>query len=250
MVHALPLPGAPGYSGSMDAVLSRARADALALADGGVHGIIVENYGDVPFFSVRVPPETVAALSLVVSEVRRCVPIPVGVNVLRNDARSAVALAGVTGASFVRVNVHVGTMWTDQGRIRGRAHETLRVRTSLAPAVALLADVFVKHAVPPEGLSLEEAARDTWSRGLADGIIVSGSGTGEATSLEHIARVRAAIPKAPLWVGSGLTEETAEAFSDVCDGMIVGSALQEGGIAGNPVEVGRVRAFMARVTER
>lgn len=249
MVHALPLPGSPQYCGSMDAVLSRARQDAVALSGGGVQGIIVENYGDVPFYAGRVPPETVAALALIVSEVRGCVALPVGVNVLRNDARSAVALAGVTGAAFVRVNVHVGTMWTDQGRIRGRAQETLRVRTSLAPGVAILADVFVKHAVPPQGLTMEDAARDTWTRGLADGVIISGSGTGEQTSLEHVERVRAAIPNAPVWIGSGLTETTAGEFAAACDGMIVGSALQEDGVAGNAVDAERVRAFMDQVAQ-
>lgn len=247
MVHALPLPGSPGYGGSMDDVVSQATKDARALCEGGVHGIIVENFGDMPFFAERVPPETVAALSIVVQEARKCFEGPVGVNVLRNDARSAVALAAVTEASFVRINVHVGTMWTDQGSICGRACETLRLRASLTPDLAILADVFVKHATPPPGLPLEEAARDTWTRGLADGLIVSGSGTGSPTSMEHVEHVRAAVPEAPVWVGSGVTEESAAVVSEMADGMIVGSALQRDGIAGNAVDEARVRAFMARV---
>ena len=51
--------------------------------------------------------------------------LPVGVNVLSNDAASALAIAAATDARFIRVNVHTGSMNTDQGPIHGRAHETL-----------------------------------------------------------------------------------------------------------------------------
>ncbi|MFT6364570.1 MAG: putative TIM-barrel enzyme, partial [Planctomycetota bacterium] len=49
VVHLLPLPGAPLYGGSMEAVLEAAKRDASALAQGGAGGIIVENFGDLPF---------------------------------------------------------------------------------------------------------------------------------------------------------------------------------------------------------
>ena len=44
-------------------------------------------------------PETVAALTRVVAAVVERVSIPVGVNVLRNDARAALSVAAVTGAA-------------------------------------------------------------------------------------------------------------------------------------------------------
>ena len=83
MVHLLPLPGAPGYAGSMQQILERAAADAQALARGGVDGIIIENYGDVPFYPETVPPETVSAMTRVVAYVRTIIDLPIGVNVLR-----------------------------------------------------------------------------------------------------------------------------------------------------------------------
>ena len=101
---------------------------------------------------------------------------PVGVNVLRNDAGAALGIAAVTGAAFIRINVHAGTMWTDQGVITGRAHRTLRERAALGTDVALLTDVHVKHAVPAPGSALEDAARDLWERAGSDGLIVSGAG--------------------------------------------------------------------------
>ncbi len=103
--------------------------------------------------------------------------LPVGVNALRNDARAALAIAVATGAHFIRVNVHTGSMFTDQGLIEGAAADTLRVRAALDTRVAIMADVHVKHASPPAGADIADAASDAWHRGLADALIVSGIGT-------------------------------------------------------------------------
>lgn len=243
MVHLLPLPGAPGWAGSMQDLLVRAVSDARTIENGGLDAIMVENYGDLPFYPGAVPPETVAALTVAVTAVIEATSLPVGVNVLRNDAAAALAIATATGARFIRVNVHTGAMLTDQGWISGHAHETLRKRASLGADVAILADVFVKHATPPAGTSIEESARDTWERGQADALIVSGSGTGRPVDLEQLARVRAVVPTAPLLIGSGLTPENAATLLQHADGAIVGSAIQEGGIAGRPIDPTRVAAL-------
>lgn len=247
MVHLPPLPGAPRSDGSMTGVLERALEDARALADGGVDGLIIENYLDAPFHPERVPPETIAAMAIVTAEVVRQVPVPVGVNVLRNDAAAAVAIAAVAGARFVRVNVHTGAMLTDQGWIEGRAHETLRLRARLGAPVAIVADVMVKHAVPPPGLDAAQAARDAWHRGLADGLIVTGGETGAATDPERVREIKRAVPEAPIWVGSGLTVENAGALLAHADGAIVGTALARDGRAGAGIDPDRVRALMEAV---
>lgn len=245
MVHLLPLPGSPGYQGSMTPVLARAAEDANRLMEGGVDGILVENYGDRPFFPREVPPETVAAMAVGVGEVVRRAQVPVGVNVLRNDAAAALAVASATGARFIRVNVHSGVMVSDQGLLEGRAYDTLRTRKTLAPSTAILADVMVKHAVPPPGLTLQAAARDTWLRGLADGLVLSGPETGRPVDPHDLEEVRHALPPdAKIWIGSGANRTTARSFVDQADGIIVGSAFQKGGIAGAGVELRRVRAFM------
>jgi uncharacterized protein len=246
MVHLQPLPGAPGHA-SMERVVDSALRDAAALADGGVDAVLVENYGDVPFFPDAVPPATIAALARVLTELRRATGLPLGVNVLRNDARAALGLAATCDAAFVRVNVHTGAMLTDQGWIQGRAHETLRDRALLCPGVAILADVLVKHAVAPAGLDVADAARDTWERGRADGLIVSGTATGAATNPDRLRAVRAAVPAAPLFIGSGLTERNAAALFALADGAIVGSAFQHEGTAGSGVDAGRVRALLREI---
>jgi uncharacterized protein len=231
----------------MPAVLAAARRDAAALAAGGVDAVLVENFGDAPFHPDAVPPETVAALCLAVAEVRRTIDLPVGVNVLRNDARAALGVAAAAGATFIRVNVHTGAMLTDQGWISGRAHETVRQRAVLAGDVAILADVLVKHAVAPAGLDVAAAAQDTWERGGADALIVTGSATGAAAEPARLRAVRAAVADAPLLVGSGVTEANAAAMLELAAGAIIGSAFMTGGRAGAGVDPERVRRLMTAI---
>ena len=236
MVHLPPLPGAPRWEGNFESVVARAADDARTLAEAGFDAVIVENFGDVPFHGHRVPAETVAAMTAAVVSVVRAVDIPVGVNVLRNDAAAALGVAAATGARFVRVNVHTGSMWTDQGLLEGRAAETLRLRSALELEVAILADVHVKHAVPPAGSDLADAAADTWHRGLADALVVTGTGTGRTSASADVTRVRTSVPTAPVLVGSGVDTATVRSTLEQADGVIVGSAVMEGGVAGGRVD--------------
>lgn len=249
MIHLLPLPGSPRWNqhgGGLEPVLARARADALTLIEGGMEGLIVENFGDTPFLPGRVGPETCAAMTLATAAVRDVVgsQVPIGVNVLRNDARTALGVAAITGADFIRINVHTGSMFTDQGLLHGEAHETLRARRAMEARVCICADVHVKHALPPAGASLAEAARDTAHRGLADVLIVSGSGTGRPVDPAALTQVREAVPDFPIWIGSGVTPDRIADLLDMADGVIVGSVLQKGGKAGQGVELARVRALV------
>jgi uncharacterized protein len=242
MIHLPPLPGAIGHE-TMTVVLDAAVRDADILSTGGVHGIMVENFGDAPFYADQVPAETVAALTLAVDAVRRVTRLPVGVNVLRNDARAAIGIAAATGAAFIRVNVHTGAMLTDQGWISGRAHETVRARAILRSQAAILADVMVKHAVAAPGLSIGDVARDTVQRGRADAVIVSGAATGAAADVARVDEVRASVD-CPLLIGSGLTAHNAATLLAVADGAIVGSAFQQNGRAGGRVDARRVHVLM------
>lgn len=244
MVHLLPLPGSPRWTGDMDGLVRRAVHEARLLASAGFDAVMVENYGDVPFHPGAVPPETVAAMAVVGAAVVDAVEIDVGINVLRNDAAAALSVAAAVGASFIRVNVHTGAMWTDQGLLQGEAHRTLRLRASLGAPVAILADVLVKHATPPAGVTPEDAARDAWDRGLADGLIVTGTATGAGTDPERVVRVRNAVPGAPLFLGSGVTPEAGPEALQGVQGAIVGSALHRDGVAGRGLDPDRIRRFV------
>jgi membrane complex biogenesis BtpA family protein len=247
MVHLLSLPGSPRWAGQLAEVLKQAVNDAQALEAGEIDGLIVENFGDAPFSKGRAEAHTVAAMTLAVQAVRDTVDVPVGVNVLRNDSMSALAIASTTGAEFIRVNVHTGAMITDQGMIEGHAHETLRYRKELGTSTKIFADVLVKHAAPLGGQTLAQAARDTVHRGLADAIIVTGAETGQPADNDDVLRAKEAVPDFPVLVGSGVHEGNVAQLLATADGVIVGTSLKEGGVTTNPVDKARVAAFMALV---
>lgn len=244
VVHLAPTPGAPRFGGDLEALLARAAADARALHAGGCDALIVENFGDAPFYPRRVPAETSATLALALERVAEQAPdLPLGVNVLRNDARAALGLCALGRASFARINVHIGAAVSDQGVLTASAHRTLRERARLCPGALLLCDVHVKHATPLGRESAAEAAADTLERGLADALIVSGARTGAAPSLAQLAAVRAAVPGAILLIGSGVNADNAAALCAQADGAIVGTALKRHGRVDEPVDEARVAAL-------
>ncbi len=242
VIHLPALPGAPRAHLPLSDIIDRARADALALAEGGAAGVIVENLGDVPFAAGSVDAATVAHMTLVAHAVKTEVPqLELGINVLRNDGMSALAIAHAVGASFIRVNVLSGAMVTDQGLIEGQARQIALERRRLGTDVRVLADVLVKHAVPLGSQDLADVAKDTWLRAGADGLVVTGTGTGHPTRPEDVARVREACPEAPLAIGSGLDPSTANDVKEHLDIAIVGTWLHQQGRLDAPLSTERVR---------
>jgi hypothetical protein len=252
MVHLEALPGAPEATDSLETVLGHAVRDAERLATGGVDGLMIENYGNTPFYPESVPKHTVAAMTRIGTAVTSAVGCPVGINVLRNDAEAALSVAAAVGADYIRVNVHTGASVTDQGVLEGRAHETLRLRDRLGVDVNVFADVAVKHATPLAGeQSVESEVGDLVDRGLADAVIVSGPATGRTVDTETLDQVTAVRSNhglsTPILVGSGVTTETVTELLATADGAIVGTALKEGGQTTNPVDVDRVERLMNAV---
>jgi len=243
VVHLRPLPGAPRFGGRLQDVIDFAVADARAYERGGAHALIVENFGDVPFTKSSVAPETVAAMTAAGCAVRAAVELPLGFNVLRNDAQAALALCAACGGTFVRINIHTGAMLTDQGLIEGNAYQTLRDRARICPETEIFADVHVKHAVPLGNWSIEDSAHDTVERGLANALIVSGVGTGQAANLGDVERVRRACPQSKLLLGSGVKVRNVKSYLRFADGIIVGSSLKRAGKLASPVDYKRVAAL-------
>ncbi|MGE3802881.1 MAG: BtpA/SgcQ family protein [Candidatus Kapaibacterium sp.] len=243
MVHLRPLPGTLYFDDSLDTVIDAALADAYHLQQAGFNGLIVENFGDIPFRKNRVELHTVAAMTAVVQEIRREIELPVGINVLRNDPFAAIAVASATGANFIRVNVLTGVMATDQGLIEGEAAEVFAYMERVAPWVTLYADVHVKHAAPLVPRPITEVAQETTYRGGADGLIVTGTQTGGGVDMEELIAVREAVV-VPVLAGSGVTVDNVQSILSTCDGAIVGSSLKVDGIAGNPVDPELAREFV------
>lgn len=210
---------------------------------------MIENFGDTPFFAGRVPAETVAAMTACVAAVVDETGLSVGVNVLRNDALSALAIATVVDAAMIRVNVLSGTMFTDQGPVVGDAAEVVRLKTRLTPTTRIWADVMVKHALPPAGLTLEQAASDLWERGGADALVISGPGTGRSPKGSDFDDLRRLFDDAPLVVGSGANRDNLDELSKVADHVIVGTDLEVDAVPGNPIDPGRLAEFVRAATE-
>ncbi len=249
VVHLEPLPGSPRFGGDLERSVEAAARDAKTLADAGFDGVVVENFGDAPFVPERVAPVTVAAMTACCRAARAIAPgLELGVNVLRNDAEAALAVAIASGASFIRINVHVGARVTDQGVVAGRAHETLRRRKELgAERVLLLCDVDVKHAAPLAPRPIGEEAVELVERGMADAVLVTGPGTGQAIRPVELDAVLAAV-SAPVLVASGATEAALPTLARA-HGVIVGSCLRQGNRAGGPIDEARARSFAKRFRE-
>ncbi len=244
VVHLLPLPTSPRWGGSLKAVIDRAEQEATALAAGGVDGIIVENFFDAPFPKDQVDPAVVSAMTVVVQRIMHMVTLPIGLNVLRNDAQSALAIASCVQAQFIRVNVWTGIMATDQGLIEGRAHELLRYRRELGSDVKIFADVLVKHARPLGGANLTTAVQDTIDRGLADAVILSGWSTGNPPTLEDLEVASDAANGTPVLIGSGADWENIPHLMKSADGVIVSSSLKRQGKRENSIDPNRVSRFV------
>ena len=233
----------------MAEITAQAISSAKIFEQCGYSAVIIENFGDAPFYPEKAPPETIAAMALVGQAIRQAVPVPLGINVLRNDAFGALALAKILSADFIRVNILNGVSATDQGMISGPAHTLLRERerlfagpTSKHP-IQLLADVHVKHARPISELDLATAAKDLAARGGADAIIVSGTRTGSPVAIEDLKTVKHAVD-CPVFIGSGLNFENATALLPYADGAIVATVTLKNGQLGQAVDRQRAEKLM------
>lgn len=255
VVHLLPLPGGPRPGPGLAVVVERALRDTDALLQGGVRSAVIENFGDAPFAKADVEPHVVAGMVAIGWALRQRFgdDLQLGVNVLRNDALAALAVASVLNASFVRVNVLSGATWTDQGLIEGRARDVLQYRRQLGcgledpSPIRICGDVSVKHGVPAGETDVAELARDTALRAGADVLIVTGRHTGGPTSLDAVRRVVAAVPGHPVWVGSGVDVASVGPVVAACHGAIVGTSLHRDGDLSQPLDPTRVRQLVAAV---
>ncbi len=246
VVHLPPLPGSPIYVDDFESIIERGVKDAEAAVAGGADAVIVENFGDRPLRK-RPKRATVAALAIIAREVARAVDVPVGVNVLRNDAVSAVVIAHVSGGKFIRVNAFTDVVASDQGLLEPKAWDVYAEMRFLGAKIAVLADILVKHGrtlSPPEP---EDAARSAAYRGLASAIIVTGKETGAPPDPELLKRVKRAVD-VPVLIGSGIRPDNVRLYAEA-DGFIVGTYLHREGRIELPIDEDRVREVARALRE-
>ncbi|MET3594610.1 membrane complex biogenesis BtpA family protein [Mesorhizobium shonense] len=248
MIHCPAFPGAPRYRGAdMKTIYDTCMRDAEALIEGGMHGLIIENHGDVPFSKPDdIGYETAAFMSVVTDRIARAVGVPLGINVLANAPIPAFAIAVAGGAKFIRVNQWANAYVANEGFMEGRAAEAMRYRSTLrAEHIKVFADSHVKHgshAIVADR-SIAELTRDL-AFFDADGVIATGQRTGNAATIEEIEEIAAAT-HLPLLVGSGVDKTNVVGILKRTSGVIVASSLKADGAWWNPVDIERVRAFRA-----
>ena len=249
VVHLLPLPGSPDYSGGgVEPIYARALGDARAYADAGFDGLIVENHGDIPFSKPEdIGPETAAHMAIATDRVRSATGLPVGINVLANAALHALAIASAAGARFVRVNQWANAYVANEGLIEGAAAKAMRYRSLLqARDVKVFADAHVKHGAHAivQDRPIAELVRDVEFFN-ADVVIFTGQRTGHAADLDYLRKIRAAA-SLPTLVGSGVDSDNVGDILAIVDGVIVASALKVDGRWWNPVDRERAKLFVER----
>ena len=227
VVHLKSLPGSSGNYLTLDEIIELAQEDVNSLLFGGVDGLIIENFGDIPFTKDDVSKRTIASFTKVVENIEYDRDVKVGINVLRNDGIAALSIAEATNADFVRINVLNNVMmFTDQGIIEGKANEIAKFKNTLNKDIDIYADVFVKHAVPPEGSKIENHTEELIERAGADVVIVTGDGTGHQIDIEDLSKVRDIVPQGRLAIGSGVNEENIDDYVGLADILIVGTSFK------------------------
>jgi uncharacterized protein len=203
MIHCPAFPGAPRYRGAArEDILSFCLRDAERLIAGGMHGLLVENHGDIPFSKPEdIGPETAAFMAVVADRISQEFDVPMGINVLANAPIPAFAVAVASGASFIRVNQWANAYIANEGFIEGRAAEALRYRSKLrAERIRVFADSHVKHgshAIVADR-SVTELTRDLAFFDV-DAVIATGQRTGDSASLDEIETVRDATHELVLY---------------------------------------------------
>jgi len=229
MIHFPPLIGYEGFT-SVEKIKRRILKEVSILNSSGVHAIMVENNYDIPH-KIFINPESTAMLSILTDVVVKNTKLPVGIDVLWNDYKSAFGICAATGASFIRIPAFVDDVRTKYGNVYHVADDAIAYRNRLhLEHVAIIADIQVKHSEmldkkKPLSLSVRQAIKKG-----ADGIIITGKWTGNAPLKEHLEIAKENAGSLPILVGSGSTKENLKDLFTYANGIIVGTAIMSGGI--------------------
>ncbi len=252
MIHVGALPGTPAAARPLDDLINQAVTEATVYADAGLATVIIENMHDAPYLNRRVGPEIVASMTAVGRAIRTACPdLTLGVQILAGANRAALAVALACGARFIRAENFCYAHVADEGLMpTASAGPLLRYRRRIgADHIQVFADLKKKHAshALTADTDLAETAR-TAAFFRADGLIVTGPRTGAPTSLADLQAVKAATDL-PVWVGSGVTPETAPTLAKLADALIVGSACKHDHDWTQPVDPTRVQALVTAIKD-
>lgn len=257
MLHLLPLAGEPEFSG-VKPILHRAKQDLKTLQNGGVDGVLVENwFSDSP--GPFVSRQTAVSFSEVLHQLRPLIKVPFGINVLHNDYRIALNLALSYHASFIQLDVFIDKVKSNFSFSPTTVQKPFIVdspakyihrfaATIGASRLPIVAFIQPKHYLLLErNKSIDLSALQAKNQG-ASALVVTLK-TGEAPTVIKINKVKSAVGKLPVGIGSGFSPENAKEYLTAIDFAIVGTALKGEGKIENPVELARVKNLMQQVNK-
>lgn len=247
VIHLLPLPGSPNFSGDIDLIIQRALTEVEILKQGGVDGLIIENFHDKPFLNIPIPLEQYGVMASILTLARQKVDMPIGVNVHYNDWKAELTLAYTCNAQFIRVEGFVNTVVTAAGIIEPCCAQVTRYRKTLGAekSIQIWADLHPKYSKNLVPYTLKESTIFA-EEALADVLIVTGETTGIETPLEDIRKVKNNT-RLEVVVGSGANLNNLNETLTIADAIIVGSAFKESGNTHEPVALSKVITFMTAV---
>jgi membrane complex biogenesis BtpA family protein len=250
MAHFPPMPGQPLHDerGGVQALLDAVGRDVEILARSGVDAVLFCNEGDRPY-RTRVGPEVPAVMAAVITELKRELRIPFGVDILW-DPRSALGLAHAVGARFVR-EVFTGAYAGDFGIWNTDPAESLSYRRQIsADDVKLFFNVTAEFAAPIAPRDVGLAVRSAVFSSLADAVCISGVVTGSEVDVSQLRQARdAAGEDAAVIANTGVRPETVAEILRVADGCIVGTAIKRDGDTWNEVDEARVDRLVSAAVQ-
>lgn len=245
MAHFPPMPGQPLHDrrGGVQALLDAVGRDVQILARSGVDAVMFCNEGDRPY-TTKADPVVPAVMASVITELKRDLSIPFGVDILWDPA-AALGLAHAVGASFVR-EVFTGAYAGDFGVWNTDPAATLAYRQRIgAESVKCFYNVTAEFAAPIAPRDIALTARSAVFSSLADAICVSGVVTGTGVDVSALAAAKEAVAgEVPVIANTGVRPETVAEMLAVADGCIVGTSLKRDGSTWNEVDPARVERLV------
>ena len=250
MAHLRALPGTPLYDekAGVQGIVEHLRNDLEIILAADFDAVLFCNEGDLPY-SFEAGYSGVAAMTRVVAELAPK-DRPFGIDFLW-DPFAALAIAGATGASFIR-GVMVGAYESDMGLWSTDAAGLLRERRRIdADRVAMFMNVTPEFASTLGTRTVTEVARSAVWSSLADAILISGPRQGVEPDMDILAQVKQTLGEAaPVFANTGADSGNVASFLEKADGIIVGSYLKRDGYTWNEVDAGRVDGFMRAAGRR
>ncbi len=249
MIHTDALPGTPQNTNKISEIIKKAVSEAKLYEKLKIDSIIIENMNDVPYLKKEVGYEIVSSMSIIASEVKKSVTIPVGIQILAGANKAALAVALAAELDFIRAEGFIFSHIADEGFFEADAGELLRYRKYIGGNdIAIFTDIKKKHSshAITADIDLNEFAH-TADFFLSDGVIITGQSTGCPTPIDDLLNIKDI--NIPIIIGSGLTAENISSYWDLADGFVVGSYFKEIGYWRNPLSENRILKFTEKVEQ-